>query len=63
MLGRWETTERVPRWGMMPCECRMVREIAMLRTDWSRGKVGKRNASDGCGHSRIVVIMWPELGK
>lgn len=41
----------------------MVREIAMLRTDWSRGKVGERNASDGCGHSHIVVIMWPELGK
>lgn len=41
----------------------MIKVTVMLGTDWSRGKVGKRNSSDGCGHSHIVAIMWPKLGK
>lgn len=63
MLGRWETIKKNSTHGVMPCECSMIRVTAMLGTDWSRGKVGRRNPSDGCGHSHRVVIMWPKLGK
>lgn len=50
----------VSNWGVMPCEFRVMRAVALEGISWEQRQGRRKRTAGDCGHSEVLV--WPELG-